>query len=354
MHFSQQIIAWYKINKRDLPWRKTDNPYIIWLSEIILQQTRVNQGLSYFYTFLEYYPTIKDFAAAPEEEILRHWQGLGYYSRARNMLKAAKIVMNEHAGVFPSSYHELIKLPGIGEYTASAISSFSKNELKAVVDGNVSRVLSRYFAIEEPINSIKGKKIFLELAQEMLLQENPGLYNQAIMEFGALQCKPQSPDCGICPLQLSCLAHRNQLVNELPVKIKANKSKNRYFNYFVIREGEKVLMQKRGSGDIWENLYELPLIESATPLSEEKIEYSKEFQDAFGKEFQVIYSSSTVKHILSHQNIYARFFEIINIEKKQFKNRDCNYVLIKDLDKLAKSKLIFSFFEEYLFKPKLI
>src|SRR5690606_10232728 len=313
----------------------------------ILQQTRVNQGLSYFHKFLEHYPDIKSFASAPEDEILRHWQGLGYYSRARNMLKAAKTIMHEHNGTFPSKFEELIKLPGIGEYTASAISSFSKNEPKAVVDGNVSRVLSRYFAIDEPINSTKGKKIFQQLAQEVLLKDNPGIHNQAIMEFGALQCKPQSPNCGVCPLQQSCMAYNNSLVSQLPIKLKANKSKNRYFNYFVIREGDEILIQKRGAGDIWENLYELPLIESSTSFKEDDIKYSKEFQEIFGSDSQIIYNSPPIKHILSHQNIHARFFEILNTEMVLSKNKDWNYVLIKDLDKLAKSKLMFSFIETY-------
>lgn len=347
MYFSQQIIEWYEINKRDLPWRHTRDPYIIWLSEIILQQTRVNQGLSYFHEFTEHYPDIKSFASAPEEEILRHWQGLGYYSRARNMLKAAKKIMTEHNGIFPTSYHELIKLPGIGEYTAAAISSFSSNEVQAVVDGNVSRLLSRYYAIDEPINSTKGKKLFQQLAEEVLLESNPGLHNQAIMEFGALQCKPQSPNCGICPLQSSCFAYRDGLVNELPVKIKANKSRNRYFNYFIVRDGERVLMQKRGPGDIWENLYELPLIETEVPFEGEKIKGNLTFQEAFGAETQIIYGSSSIKHVLSHQNIHTRFFEIVNFKKNPSKNKEWDYVLIKDLDKLAKSTLTFTFFKNY-------
>lgn len=347
MSFTNQIISWYQRNKRDLPWRNTRDPYIIWLSEIILQQTRVNQGLPYFFTFSEHYPTVYDLASAPEEEILRHWQGLGYYSRGRNMLKAAQIVMQEHQGVFPSRYDELIKLPGIGEYTAAAISSFSANEPKAVVDGNVSRVLARYFAIEEPINSTTGKKLFQKLADEHLLLQNPGLHNQAIMEFGALQCKPQNPDCEICPLQLSCLAFQKSLVNKLPIKIRSAKSKNRFFNYFVIRKGDELLMQKRGPGDIWENLYEMPLVETIGPLTEQDLENNSDLQEVFGKGFRVIYSSETIKHVLSHQNIHARFFEIINIEGKLIKNRNCNYVLIKDLDKLAKSKLTVSFCEKY-------
>src|SRR5690606_24507519 len=222
-------------------------------------------------------------------------------------------------------------LPGIGEYTASAIASFSINEPKAVVDGNVSRVLARHFGIEEPINSTKGKKDFNILAQEVLDKENPGIHNQAMMEFGALQCKPQNPDCETCPLQQSCFAFQNNLVNKLPIKIKAGKSRNRYFNYFVLRKEEKILMQRRQKGDIWEGLFELPLIESTFLLSDEELKLSEEFIKLFGKQAEIIYSSAITKHILSHQNIYARFFEITNIKENVFKNKDWDYVLIKDL-----------------------
>jgi A/G-specific adenine glycosylase len=350
MYFSQQIIRWYNRNHRSLPWRETHDPYVIWLSEVILQQTRVNQGTPYFYKFTENYPNIESFASAPEEEVLRHWQGLGYYSRARNMLKTAKLIMQEHAGIFPSTYDDLIKLPGIGEYTASAIASFSINEPKAVVDGNVSRVLARYFGIEEAINSSKGKRQFSQLAQEVLDKDNAGIHNQAMMEFGALQCKPQNPYCDTCPLQQSCFAYQNNLVNKLPIKIKAGKSRNRYFNYFVIREDDAILIQRRKEGDIWEGLFELPLIETSLSLNDAEIKLSKEFKEFFGEQAEIIYSSALTKHILSHQNIHARFFEIINIQKDTLKNRDWNYVLIKDLDKLAKSKLIFSFMDIYFNK----
>lgn len=347
MYFSETIVQWYHKNQRDLPWRKTDDPYIIWLSEIILQQTRVNQGLSYFHTFLENYPTVRDFAAAPEDDILRHWQGLGYYSRARNMVKAAHKVCTDYWGVFPTNYADLIKLPGIGEYTAAAIASFSRNEARAVVDGNVNRVLSRYFGIQEAINSTTGKKEFQKLAQELLSKKNPGLHNQAIMEFGALQCKPKSPDCSTCPLNTSCYAYQNQLVHILPNKLKAAKSKNRYFNYFVIRKGDSILIQKREGSDIWQNMYELPLIETSELMEDIRIQGSDQYRQWFGTDTTVVYQSPVVKHILSHQNIYARFYEIKNIDAQTDKNKLWNYVLIKDLDKLAKPKLIYAFFESF-------
>ena len=347
MDFSRIIIEWHEQNKRDLPWRETKDPYIIWLSEIILQQTRVNQGLSYFCTFQKDYPNIFEFANAKEEEILRRWQGLGYYSRARNMIKAAEKVITDHNGVFPTSYDALIKLPGIGEYTAAAVSSFSNNEPRAVVDGNVSRVLARYFGISEAINSTKGKKKFQNLAQEVLTKQAPGLHNQAIMEFGALQCKPQNPDCSICPLNDSCYAFLNNSVRELPHKLKPAKSKNRYFHYFVIRKNGAILVQKRTQNDIWKNMYELPLIETANALDNTQIQLSAPYIEAFGTETTIIHKSRTIKHILSHQNIYACFYEIKNANEQLMKNKLWNYVLIKDLDKLAKPKLIYTFIESF-------
>lgn len=347
MHFSQTIIEWYQQNKRDLPWRKTKDPYVIWLSEIILQQTRVNQGLSYFYNFLENYPNVRDFAHAHEDDILRHWQGLGYYSRARNMVKAAQKVMSEYQGIFPTNYAELIQLPGIGEYTAAAISSFSRNEAKAVVDGNVGRVLARYFGIKDAINSTSGKKHFQGLAQEVLWKENAGLHNQAIMEFGALQCKPQSPECEICPLNTSCYAFQHKMAHLLPYKLKAAKSRNRFFHYFVIRKGDSILVQKRSEKDIWKNMYELPLVETSEVTENTQIQLFSQYTEAFGTDTSVIYYSSIVKHVLSHQNIYARFYEIRNADEQRIKNKLWNYVLIKDLDKLAKPKLIYTFFESY-------
>jgi len=347
MYFSNELIRWYGDHKRDLPWRHTRDPYVIWLSEIILQQTRVQQGLPYFRRFLEAYPTVGDFAQAPEEEILRHWQGLGYYSRARNMLKTARMVMADFQGVFPSDYASLIQLPGIGAYTASAVASFAAGEHKAVVDGNVYRVLSRFFGIETPINGPSGIKTFQQLAQQMLPSGQSALHNQAIMEFGALQCRPQNPDCGNCPIRLSCYALNNKKVSLLPVKLKAAKSRNRYFHYFIIRQGEGVWMQQRKGGDIWENLYEFPVIEHTEPSGEGELFDSELVQTRFGPKAEIVYSSSVIKHVLSHQKIYARFYEVRNVDLSVFKNQTLDYVLIKDLDKLAKSKLMLSFFEKY-------
>lgn len=347
MVFQQRIIHWYLLHKRDLPWRETLDPYLIWLSEIILQQTRVAQGLAYYNAFAERFPTVQELAKADEDEILRMWQGLGYYSRARNLHKTAKIVVDEFEGVFPSRYDRLLSLPGIGEYTAAAVASFSANEVQAVLDGNVFRVLSRFFGIHEAINSSKGKKVFSILANELIDHEKPAVYNQAIMEFGALQCKPMRPNCGLCPLLDGCYAFERQRVNELPVKLKKAKSRNRYFNYFVIRKGDKILINKRGSGDIWQNLHDLPLLESTRDLKMDEIQRLPEFQETFGEKVTLRFISDPNKHVLSHQNIFARFYEVSEVEIKMNENEAWNYVFIKDLDKLAKSKLMVSFFEDY-------
>ena len=347
MMFSEEVVMWYQSNQRDLPWRNTTDAYLIWLSEVILQQTRVAQGLSYYHLFSETFPTVGDLAHAEEDTILRMWQGLGYYSRARNLHKAAKRVMSEFGGVFPSNYNALLTLPGIGEYTAAAVSSFSANEKHAVLDGNVFRVLSRYWGLSEPINTPKGKKEFTSLANELIVGQQPSVYNQAIMEFGALQCKPKSPNCEICPLLAGCYALANNMVAILPNKLKKGRSRNRYFNYFIIQNSDKVLINKRGAGDIWQHLHDFPMIESTEPLSANDLAVHPDVIKTFGVDLTFSYRSKEYKHVLSHQNIYARFIllegSVINLDEK----RTWNYVLIKDLDKLAKSKLIVSFLDEY-------
>lgn len=350
MAFSNEIIAWYNQNKRDLPWRHTQDPYVIWLSEVILQQTRVEQGLPYFHRFLSRYPDVTSFAKAPEDEILLHWQGLGYYSRARNMHMAAKTIVAEYAGIFPARYDDLIKLKGVGEYTAAAIASFAAGEAKAVVDGNVFRVLARYFGIDEPINSSKGKKLFLALAQELLEVTQPGIYNQAVMEFGAIQCKPKSPDCAACVLQFDCRAQREGRVAQLPLKIKSKPSRNRYFNYFVIVDGDRILMNKRGRGDIWENLYELPLIETPHLLEPHELANTKAVVECFGATADFRLLAGPVKHVLSHQNLFAQFIAVRANEDISDKKMNWGYVFHKDLGTLAQPKLIYSFLKDYMFE----
>lgn len=343
MDFSAQLIAWYQQNKRDLPWRKTTDAYIIWLSEIILQQTRVEQGMPYFYRFAERYPTVTDFAAASEDEVLRLWQGLGYYSRGRNMLKTAQLVQQQYGGSFPTSYNDLIKLKGIGEYTAAAISSFSANEARAVVDGNVYRVLARYFGIDEPINSPKGKKVFQKLADEVLDVNRPALHNQAMMEFGAMLCKPKNPACGTCPVRFDCQAFKTNATTSLPVKLKKVKVKQRFFNYLLIFDGKHILMKKRNEGDIWANMYDLPLIETTELLEPVQVLALPEMK-IFGKSNALKDNSGIIKHVLTHQLLFIRF---LMLEKFPEKLQDgWFYADINDLDKLAMPKSIFIFIKD--------
>lgn len=310
MNFKGVIITWYGQNKRDLPWRATQNPYYIWLSEIMLQQTRVEQGLPYYLKFVEKYPSVFDLANASEEEILKLWQGLGYYSRARNLHETAKKVAFDLNGDFPNNYKELKKLKGIGDYTASAIASICFNEPEPVVDGNVYRVLARYFGVDTPINSTEGIKYFKSLAAELLDVKDPGTYNQAIMEFGAKQCKPQSPNCEICNLQQKCVAFLQDRVSELPVKLKKGKLKKRFFNYLVITDDKKTILQQRVKKDIWRNLYEFPLIETSAEINIEELETNDAFlKITKGHSYEVSLFNETSKvHKLSHQHIYTRFW----------------------------------------------
>lgn len=346
MTLADQLIDWYSKNGRDLPWRQTNNPYIIWLSEIILQQTRIEQGMPYFYKFVEAYPTVKDFAEADEEDLLRLWQGLGYYSRVRNMHKAAKAVMTEFDGIFPSTYEDVITLTGVGEYTAAAISSFSINQKKAVLDGNVFRVLARYFGIDTAINSTAGKKQFLTIANEVISDKFPGLYNQAIMDFGATVCKPKAPVCENCILRLDCVAFSKNLIASLPIKTKGKPSRNRYFNYFIIEKDGAYVFTKRGADDVWANMYEFPLIETNEEIEISDLQQLEAYKTHFeGAEITPI--GSSVKHILSHQNIYARFYRIVDEKYIVKKNPSWNYYNSDNLDKLAKHKLIFSFINKY-------
>jgi A/G-specific adenine glycosylase len=310
MHpISEKLITWYKKHKRDLPWRNINDPYKIWLSEIILQQTQVIQGLNYYIKFTETFPTVIDLANAPEDKVMRLWQGLGYYSRARNLHAAAKTIKINHKGKFPNTYESIKELKGVGDYTAAAISSFAFGLPHAVVDGNVYRVLSRLFNIDTPINSTKGKKDFQFLADELLNKKQPALHNSAIMEFGALWCKPKNPKCEDCPLQEHCLAFSNNTVALLPVKDKKIKIKNRYLHYFIFNYKNNVYVQKRTEKDIWQNLYEFYLIETSEPTSAEQLLKNKTLK-ALVNDYKVVSVVPTKKHILSHQHLYATFYEL--------------------------------------------
>ena len=247
--FSLLITDWYRLNYRNLPWRETKDPYLIWISEIILQQTRVDQGKNYYEKFKRNYPTVHDLARASEQEVLRDWQGLGYYSRARNLHASAQEISTKMKGHFPTCYDDIIKLKGVGSYTAAAISSIAFNEKQAVVDGNVYRVLSRVFDIETPIDSSTGKKQFQKLADELIIDEYPGEHNQAVMELGALICKPKSPECNICPLNGKCLALSNKTIDQRPIKVKKVKTRERYFQFLIFSNGESTVIEKRDDKD---------------------------------------------------------------------------------------------------------
>lgn len=307
--FQEKIISWYEQNKRSLPWRNTQNPYLIWLSEVILQQTRVAQGLEYYLHFVQQFPTLNDLAQAKEQDVLKLWQGLGYYSRARNLLSAAKSMNSKYNGKMPDSYHNLLCEKGIGEYTAAAIASFAYNQPHAVVDGNVYRVLSRLFDINIPINTNQGKKYFLQLAQSLLPEKKANIYNQAIMEFGALQCTPKNPDCIACPLIDFCVAFANKTIEQRPVKEKKSNIKHRFFNYFFLLQNKQFYIQQRTQKDIWQHLYELPLIETKKECDISEISQLIDRQWNI-KSFTIKQNPIKFKHTLSHQQIHATFFSL--------------------------------------------
>lgn len=331
-NFATELIGWYTEYKRELPWRSNPKPYNVWLSEIILQQTRVNQGLPYYHRFIERFPTVKDLAEASEQEVLRLWQGLGYYSRARNLHKCARQVCEFHNGVFPQNFEALKKLPGIGDYTAAAIASICYKEPVAVVDGNVYRVMARVFGIDTAINTPKAKKEFFDLGNQLIDRHQPDQYNQAVMEFGALHCTPKNPKCDVCTFNKVCVAKQKSLQKDLPVKDKKLKVRKRYFYYLVRRNAQSLAMKKREGKDIWQGLYDFDLIESTAPLSDEalakqigkkKIEWSEEY-----------------KHVLTHQIIFARFAVL------ESKNKDNNYFSVKKIAALPKPVLISKFLKD--------
>lgn len=317
------LLDWYEKNRRELPWRETSDPYFIWISEIILQQTRVQQGWDYFLRFTRAFPDVQTLASASEHDVLKLWQGLGYYSRARNLHAAAKQIVSQFNGVFPSEYEDILSLKGVGEYTAAAIASIAFNLPYAVVDGNVNRVISRLFAVETPINTAKGKKTITEIAQSLLLHEHAGTYNQAMMDFGSLICTPAQPKCEECPLQTHCMAYTMKKVSEFPVKNRKKSVRNRYFVYLHIRHRNKTYLQKRNKSDIWKNLYEFPLIELEAPTDFVKLQQTREFKTLFNSLSHInIKSQKSFKHVLSHQVIYADFYEVSVADNHYFELKE--------------------------------
>lgn len=342
--FSRKLIRWYESNKRDLPWRNTTDPYRIWLSEVILQQTRVDQGMSYYIKFLKLFPKIQNLANASEDNVLKAWQGLGYYSRARNLHLTAKIVVSDYQGLFPGNYHGLIQLKGIGPYTAAAIASFSFGEKKPVIDGNVVRVLSRIFGVEYAVDSPQGKVIFSELAEELIDPQNPAIFNQAIMEFGALNCTPKLPGCEKCPFQLSCIAYCSGRVSEFPYKKKKTEVKNLWLTYFHIEEPKHTWLKKRGSNGIWKGLYDFPGNETLS-----KPDLRKELTDflkvtGLKKSSCEVHFSEEYVHILTHRKIHARFVRIRIKQKLPRPDQSWQRILIGDLDDYGIPRLL----EKYL------
>ncbi|MEZ4858495.1 MAG: A/G-specific adenine glycosylase [Flavobacteriaceae bacterium] len=347
--FSKKLITWYLQNKRDLPWRETEDPYPIWLSEIILQQTRVAQGLPYFEKFVTHFPTVFDLAKASESDVLKLWQGLGYYSRARNLHTTAKYIAYECGGVFPNNYKQLRSLKGVGDYTASAIASICFNESTAVVDGNVYRVLSRVFGITLPINSTQGNIEFKKWAQKLIDPLQPGTYNQAIMEFGAKYCVPSQPNCSQCIFNEKCFAYAKKRVSELPIKHKKTKVKTKYFNFLVcISKEGKTLVEQRTEKGIWQNLYQFPLIETPQKMSLTQLKKREDFKQ-FLKTVEVQnilkFNDKVIVHKLSHKHLHTTFW-IVEVE-----TLSKNGISISEIHKLPVPVLIENFISNFtLFK----
>ncbi|MFK7899813.1 MAG: A/G-specific adenine glycosylase [Cyclobacteriaceae bacterium] len=344
--FSEKLIYWYGNNKRKLPWRNTKDPYTIWISEVILQQTRVAQGLSYYYKFTETFPTVYDLANADQQEVLRVWQGLGYYSRARNMHKAAKQVVESHSGKFPSTYQELLSLTGVGTYTAAAIASFAFGEAVPVIDGNVFRVLSRVFGIDRDIAQAKTKSYFFSVASELISTKKPDLFNQAIMEFGALACTPKKPNCSLCPFSSECIAYSTNKIDLFPVKNKKIKTRKRFFNYAVVQHKDKIFLSKRGKKDIWQDLNDFLLTETkdVSSTEDEIITHIATFFNIRTSSVTLHKTSKLYKHVLSHQQIFATFFKVsINSSASSFQD---NFFTIKEVEKLPKPVLITNYLNE--------
>jgi A/G-specific adenine glycosylase len=343
-YFSQKVVEWYLKHKRNLPWRATTDPYKVWLSEIILQQTRVQQGLPYYNQFIKEFPTIKELAKATEQSVLRTWQGLGYYSRARNLYQCAHIITRQYRGIFPDNYADLLKLPGIGPYTAAAIASICYNQPVAVVDGNVFRVLARVFGVHDPVNTTLGKQRFAALANALIDKTRPALYNQAIMEFGALYCTPKNPLCPDCVFRHRCVAYAGNLQSDLPVKIKKQTIRTRYFNYIVFRHGNSLFMNKRQKNDIWKGLYDFYLLESNKPVPIKSLfKKTNKSLSSLNKRHGSYTVSPVYKHVLSHQVVFARFVIINEPPGSTF---SLKRVGPKTIEKLPKPVLISRFLRE--------
>jgi len=344
MVFRKALIDWYHTNKRDLPWRHTQNPYFIWISEIILQQTRVQQGLNYYIRFIEAFPTVNDLANASLESVLKVWQGLCYYTRARNIHQTAKLIVAEHEGQLPKTYSSLLKLKGVGDYTAAAIASFAFNEPVAAIDGNVYRIYSRIFGVYAPVDKGEGKRMLRQIAEEELDREDPSTFNQAIMDLGGQVCLPRNPLCEKCPVSDMCYAFKSQDTGSLPVKSVKVKVRDRFFYYVVVLCGNDTFIRQRNQKDIWHSLFEFPLVEKMNRISSDELPLTEEWLDICGEgDVTIVYSSLEIKYVLSHQHLYTRFF-VVRIHKPSYYLKK-NYVQISYslLDDYSTPRLIDNF-----------
>ncbi len=341
-YFTRHLMQWHlQENVRELPWKKETDPYKIWLSEIIMQQTRVEQGMPYYTRFVGNYPTVKHLASAPDAEVYRLWQGLGYYNRCKNLLETARFIAYKLNGKFPDTYEEIIKLKGIGSYTAAAIASFAYKLPCAVVDGNVQRVLARFFGMETPVDSSEGKKKIQSLAQELIDKKQPHLYNQAIMDFGAVVCKPAAPLCSQCVLQPKCVAYKKELIHLLPVKAKKTKLTTRYFHFILLRYKNELWIQKRNEKDIWLHLHQPYLIEAPYALSENELKQKIKTAASFQWQYE-----GAEKQRLSHQLICSRFYSISLKNKLVLNEQQGTWIALSELKKIAFPKTVISFFEK--------
>lgn len=348
--FRNTLVNWYLVNNRILPWRQTNDPYAIWVSEIILQQTRVNQGLSYYQRFISRFPDIQSLANASEELVLKTWEGLGYYSRARNMHATARLLVENHNGRFPENIKELEKLKGIGKYSAAAIASIAFNIPAAVVDGNVLRFVSRYLGISEPIDSAMTVNSISDHVNGLISADSPGLFNQAMMEFGALQCVPAKPDCKLCPFANDCIAYKNEKVGVIPLKSKKTGVKSRFFNYLVVQhyfnDLHCIVLKQRNHGDIWKHLYDFPLVETNKLLSIDQLCNHDEFKALFAGSDPVIEAyPGSYRHLLTHRIIHARFFKI-TVRKKNTLHLPDSYISTDNPNHFPMPVLIKKFIEE--------
>lgn len=346
-NFHSQLLSWFQSNQRDLPWRINRNPYSIWLSEIILQQTRIDQGTAYYFRFMEAYPDVHQLAEASEDQVLRLWQGLGYYSRARNLHKTAKIVSQTFNGVFPNTSIELQKLPGIGPYTAAAISSIAFDYPVAAVDGNVIRVIARYNGVQQAVDMPEGLKKIRDYAQASLFHRNPGMHNQAMMELGALICSPQNPKCLQCPISEGCYALQNNLIDEIPLKQSKTKVRNRFLTYFIpVNKNQLTLIQRRNQSDIWQGLFEFPLIEDGDafePLHQLKFVATLPIKE---NRIKITHVSPQVTHVLSHQKLHARFIHA-EAEFELPIEHPWKLIHLDDLSQFGMPRLITRYWEKF-------